>query len=132
MIRAGGHAPGFGPFIRPAVRLGEEHTSWGSGTYRKGEPVFVELSGCVSRYHAPLGRLVHIGGIKDEDAAMADVTARAFGAVVKAMRHGIKARESMPRGRRSSTRPGFCITAVITAAIWSALASRRPGPAAIR
>src|SRR2546426_766910 len=53
MIRAGGHAPGFGPFIRPAARLGEEHTTWGSGVYRKGEPVFVELSGCVSRYHAP-------------------------------------------------------------------------------
>ncbi len=93
MIRAGGHAPGFGPFIRPSARLGEEHTTWGSGTYRKGELVFVELSGCVSRYHAPLGRLVHIGGIKDEDAAMADVATRAFGAVVKAMRHGIKARE---------------------------------------
>ena len=68
MIRAGGHPPGFGPFIRPAARLGEEHTTWGSGAYRKGEPVFLELSGCVSRYHAPLGRLVRIGAISDEDA----------------------------------------------------------------
>lgn len=93
MIRAGGHAPGFGPFIRPAARLGEEHTTWGSGLYRKGEPVFVELSGCVSRYHAPLGRLVRIGHISDEDAAMAEVTAKAFDAVVKALRPGAKARE---------------------------------------
>jgi len=93
MARAGGHAPGFGPFIRPAARLGEEHTTWGDGVYRKGEPVFVELSGCVSRYHAPLGRLVRIGHISDEDAAMAEVTARAFDAVVKALRPGAKARE---------------------------------------
>ena len=93
MIRAGGHAPGFGPFIRPAARLGEEHTTWGSGLYRKGEPVFVELSGCVSRYHAPLGRLVRIGHIKDEDAAMAEVAARAFDAVVNALRPGVKARD---------------------------------------
>lgn len=93
MIRAGGHAPGFGPFIRPAARLGEEHTSWGSGVYRKGEPVFVELSGCVSRYHAPLGRLIRIGGIRQEDAAMAEITAKAFDAVVKAIRPGVRARD---------------------------------------
>ena len=86
MARAGGHAPGFGPFIRPAARLGEEHTTWGDGVYRRGEPVFVELSGCVSRYHAPLGRLIRIGAIKDEDAAMAEVTAKAFNAVVNALR----------------------------------------------
>ncbi|MDX8446554.1 M24 family metallopeptidase [Mesorhizobium captivum] len=93
MARAGGHAPGFGPFIRPAARLGEEHTTWGDGIYRRGEPVFVELSGCVSRYHAPLGRLIRIGTIKDEDAAMAVVTAKAFNAVVKALRPGVRARE---------------------------------------
>ncbi|RWA70513.1 Xaa-Pro peptidase family protein [Mesorhizobium sp.] len=93
MARAGGHAPGFGPFIRPAARLGEEHTTWGDGIYRRGEPVFVELSGCVSRYHAPLGRLIRIGVIKDEDAAMAEVTAKAFNAVVKALRPGVRARE---------------------------------------
>jgi Xaa-Pro dipeptidase len=93
MIRAGGHAPGFGPFIRPAARLGEEHTTWGSGIYRKGEPVFLELSGCVSRYHAPLGRLIRIGGIRQEDAAMAEITANAFDAVVKGLRPGVKARD---------------------------------------
>lgn len=93
MIRAGGHAPGFGPFIRPAARLGEEHTTWGDRRYRAGEPVFLELSGCISRYHAPLGRLIRIGGISDEDAAMAEVTAKAFDAVVKALRPGAKARD---------------------------------------
>ncbi|MBZ9668426.1 M24 family metallopeptidase [Mesorhizobium sp. ES1-3] len=93
MIRAGGHVPGFGPFIRPAARLGEEHTTWGDGLYRTREPVFVELSGCVSRYHAPLGRLVRIGSIKDEDAAMAEVAAKAFDAVVKALEPGVRARD---------------------------------------
>ena len=63
MTRAGGSPPAFGPFIRPGSRLGEEHATWGDGVYKAGEPVFLELSGCVSRYHAPLGRLVHIGSI---------------------------------------------------------------------
>ena len=33
MIRAGGHPPGFGPFIRPAARHGEEHATWGAGRF---------------------------------------------------------------------------------------------------
>jgi Xaa-Pro dipeptidase len=92
MIRAGGHPPGFGPFIRPGSRLGEEHATWGDGRYRKGEPVFLELSGCVSRYHAPLGRLVHIGAIREEDAKIAGIVRQAFDAVVAAIRPGTTAK----------------------------------------
>jgi Xaa-Pro aminopeptidase len=92
MIMAGGHPPGFGPFIRPGSRLGEEHATWGEGHYKRGEPVFLELSGCVSRYHAPLGRLVHIGDIRDEDAKIAAVVRKAFDAVVKAIRPGTTAK----------------------------------------
>lgn len=88
MIRAGGDAPGFGPFIRPGSRLGEEHATWGDETYRSGQPVFLELSGCVARYHAPLGRLVHVGGIAHEDAMMADVAKAAFDAVIGALKPG--------------------------------------------
>jgi Xaa-Pro dipeptidase len=93
MTRAGGDPPAFGPFIRPGSRLGEEHTTWGDGRYRAGEPVFLELSGCVSRYHAPLGRLVHVGGIADADARMAETTRRAFAAVLAALRPGARARD---------------------------------------
>ena len=92
MIRAGGHPPGFGPFIRPGGRLGEEHATWGDGRYKKGEPVFLELSGCVSRYHAPLGRLVHIGAIREEDARIAAIVRQAFDAVVMAIRPGTTAK----------------------------------------
>lgn len=93
MTKAGGDVPGFGPFIRPGSRLGEEHGTWGRGQYRNGEPVFLELSGCVSRYHAPLGRLVRVGSISDADARMAEVTKRAFDAVVAALKPGLKARD---------------------------------------
>jgi Xaa-Pro dipeptidase len=93
MARAGGSPPAFGPFIRPGSRLGEEHTTWGDGLYKKGEPIFLELSGCLSRYHAPLGRLVHVGGITDADAKMADTTRSAFDAVLKALKPGAKARD---------------------------------------
>jgi Xaa-Pro dipeptidase len=93
MTRAGGSPPAFGPFIRPGSRLGEEHSTWGDGRYKAGEPVFLELSGCLSRYHAPLGRLVHIGSIPESDAKMAETTKRAFDAVLGALRPGAKARQ---------------------------------------
>ena len=93
MIAAGGDPPGFGPFIRPAHRIGEEHTTWGDGRFRSGEPVFLELSGCVARYHAPLGRLVRRGAVRDEDAAMAGHADAAFAAVLDALRPGALARE---------------------------------------
>ena len=93
MTRAGGTPPGFGPFIRPGARLGEEHTTWGDGRYRRGERVFLEIAGCVSRYNAPQGRLVHVGRADDADAAMAEVCAAAFGAVLSAMKPGVMARD---------------------------------------
>jgi Xaa-Pro dipeptidase len=93
MTGAGGAPPAFGPFIRPGSRLGEEHATWGDGRYKSGEPVFLELSGCVARYHAPLGRLVHIGSVPEGDARMAETTQRAFNAVLTALRPGTKARQ---------------------------------------
>jgi Xaa-Pro aminopeptidase len=94
MTRAGGEPPGFGPFIRPTSRLGEEHTTWGDGSLRAGETVFVELSGCVARYHAPLGRLVHVGLLRDEDTAIAELAIQAFESVVETLRPGITAGEA--------------------------------------
>ena len=91
MTRAGGTPPGFGPFLRPAARMAEEQTSWGEGTHEGA--VFLEVAGCVARYNAPMGRLVSIGQISDEDAAMADLSKRAFDATLVALRPGVRARD---------------------------------------
>jgi Xaa-Pro dipeptidase len=93
MIEAGGTFPGFGPFIRPTSRLGEEHTTWGEGQFGAGDAVFLELSGCVKRYHAPMGRLVFLGPPPASDRTMAKVCLAAFDAVLEALRPGARARE---------------------------------------
>lgn len=91
MILAGGEYPGFGPFIRPASRLGEEHTTWKNAILKKGDALFLELSGSVRRYHAPMGRLVYIGkapqGTRDIERACLD----AFTDVVDTIRPGVTA-----------------------------------------
>ena len=61
MILAGSEYPGFGPFIRPTTRLGEEHTTWRGDTFSKGDAVFLEIGGAYRKYQAPMGRLVYIG-----------------------------------------------------------------------
>jgi Xaa-Pro dipeptidase len=93
MIEAGGTFPGFGPFIRPSARLSEEHTTWGEGRFAAGDAVFLELSGCVRRYHAPLGRLVFLGTPTPWAERMALVCREAFAAVLEALRPGALARE---------------------------------------
>lgn len=92
MTRAGGTPPGFGPFLRPATRMAEEHTSWGDGVHR--DAVFLEVAGCVARYNAPMGRLVNIGGISDEDAAMAELSKSAFNATLAAIHPGARAMDA--------------------------------------
>ena len=93
MTLAGGTYPGFGPFIRPAARLGEEHTTWGDGVLAADNSVFLELAGCVRRYHAPMGRLVFLGSAPPGAERMAKVCLEAFDAVLEALRPGALARE---------------------------------------
>jgi Xaa-Pro aminopeptidase len=88
MIEAGGTFPGFGPFVRSAGRLGEEHTSWTGRRLEAGDALLLELSGCVARYHAPLGRLVHPERAPEGTDAMAEICKDAFAASVGAMREG--------------------------------------------
>ena len=93
MIEAGGTYPGFGPFIRSTPRLGEEHTTWGESVLAAGDAVLLELSGCVRRYHAPLGRLVFLESAPHGTERMAKVCLEAFDAALDALRPGAPARE---------------------------------------
>ncbi|WP_084175047.1 M24 family metallopeptidase [Afifella pfennigii] len=93
MVAAGGTYPGFGPFIRSTARLDEEHTTWSDTRLAAGDAVFLELSGCFARYHAPLGRLVHVGNISQADHDMAALVEAAFAAVLRALVPGALFRE---------------------------------------
>ena len=128
MIRAGGDPPGFGPFIRPEARIGEEHATWGDGRFRAGEAVFLELSGCVGRYHAPLGRLVRIGdvGRRRRDGGDRGAGLRRRGGGAAPRRAGARRlRRLAGGGRRRRARR---TTGGTIAATWSASACRSATP----
>lgn len=61
MFRRGGTYPGFIPLVRSTHSLEHEHGTWGDGELRRHDILFLEMAGCVRRYHAPLGRLVFVG-----------------------------------------------------------------------
>jgi Xaa-Pro dipeptidase len=61
MFRRGGTYPGFVPLVRSTGTLQHEHGTWQPGVLRHKDMLFLEMSGCVRRYHAPIGRLVFIG-----------------------------------------------------------------------
>lgn len=61
MFRRGGTYPGFIPLIRSTRTIKHEHGTWTEGAIKSRDVLFVELAGCVRRYHAPAGRLVFIG-----------------------------------------------------------------------
>ena len=66
MILAGSEYPGFGPFIRPTRRLGEEHTTWRGDKFNNGDAVFLEIGAAYRKYQAPMGRLVYVGSAPDD------------------------------------------------------------------
>jgi len=107
MIEAGGTYPGFGPFIRSTSRLGEEHTTWSDTRLGAGDALFLELSGCVARYHAPLGRLIHVGHAPKGAHEMAAVAQAAFEAVLGSLKDGALARDVYAAWQRVVDRAGM-------------------------
>jgi Xaa-Pro dipeptidase len=88
MILAGGGTPGFGPFIRPTPRLGQEHTTWQDRPLVAGEGLLLEMAACVNRYHAPAGRFVFVGRRPPGTREMERICIEAFERVVDAIRPG--------------------------------------------
>ncbi|MFZ9036579.1 MAG: M24 family metallopeptidase [Gammaproteobacteria bacterium] len=93
MILAGSEYPGFGPFIRPTTRLGEEHTTWRGDVFHDGDAVFLEIGGAYRKYQAPMGRLVYVGSAPPGAEASADLAIRGMQAICDALKPGATAGE---------------------------------------
>jgi Xaa-Pro dipeptidase len=60
MFRRGGTYPGFVPLVRSSTSLVHEHGTWDDAELAPDDILFLEMSGCSRRYHAPIGRLVFL------------------------------------------------------------------------
>ncbi len=91
MILAGSEYPGFGPFIRPGARLGEEHTTWRGDRFATGDAAFLEIAASYRKYQAPMGRLVYVGSAPPGADAAADLAMKGMEALCSALRAGARA-----------------------------------------
>lgn len=107
MALAGGEYPAFAPFIRPSPRMAQEHTTWRDRELQAGESLFLEMAGCLARYHAPLGRFVHLGRAPEGSDAVRRICHEAFDRLVDTLRPGMRAAEAYDIWFRHVERAGI-------------------------
>jgi Xaa-Pro dipeptidase len=107
MTLAGSEYPGFGPFIRPTSRLGEEHTSWRGDTFHTGDAVFLEIGAAYRKYQAPMGRLVYVGKAPRGIEKSVDLAIAGMEAIRKAIMPGAKAGDAYAAWREVALSAGL-------------------------
>ncbi|MDG2285002.1 MAG: Xaa-Pro peptidase family protein [Alphaproteobacteria bacterium] len=103
----GSEPTGFGPFIRPTTRLGEEHTTWRGENFRNGDAVFLENAASYRKYHAPMGRLVYVGRAPDGVEKSAQLAMDGMKAICGALKVGEKAGEAYAAWREVAASAGL-------------------------
>ena len=107
MILAGSEYPGFGPFIRPSRRLGEEHTTWRGEVFKNGDAVFLELAAAYRKYQAPMGRLVYVGRAPAGAERSATMAMDGMKAICGAIKPGAKAGDAYDAWREVARATGL-------------------------
>jgi Xaa-Pro dipeptidase len=91
MFHRNGTYPGFVPLVRATHTLEHEHGSWGDQRLAARDILFLEMSGCIERYHAPAGRLAFIGSAPRRAHDMHKVCEEAIDAAADKIRPGVLA-----------------------------------------
>lgn len=107
MILAGSEYPGFGPFIRPTTRLGEEHTTWRGDVFKDGDAVFLEIAAAYRKYQAPMGRLVYVGHAPDGALQSAQLAIDGMQAICRAIKPGARAGDAYAAWREVARSAGL-------------------------
>ena len=72
MIKAGSEYPAISPFVASGWRSAVGHATWEGRRVEPGECVFLEVGGCVSRYHTAMMRTVFVGEEPPPEVAEAE------------------------------------------------------------
>jgi Xaa-Pro dipeptidase len=107
MIKAGSEWPSIAPFIASGPRGAIGHATWAGRTIEPDEFVFLEIAGCLKRYHAPMMRTVYTG---EPDAKIREgeqVVLDAIAAALDMIKPGIVAEEVDGIARKMIARSSF-------------------------
>ncbi len=107
MIKAGSEWPSIVPFIASGPRGAIGHATWAGRTIEPNEFVFLEIAGCLKRYHAPMMRTVYTG---EPDAKIREgeqVVLDAISAALEMIKPGVVAEEVDSTARKMIARASF-------------------------
>ena len=97
---AGSDLACWGPIVAAGYRSGLAHSAHNGKRLEAGESVFLELTGQLRRYAAPLMRTAVIGKASTEQRRLADASAGAVAAILEAATAGTPARAVAAAGLR--------------------------------
>lgn len=119
MIKAGSEWPSIQPFIASGERGAIGHATWTDRVIKSGEPVFLEVSGCLKRYHAAMMRTVFVGEPDESLWEAEKLVQEAMAACIGAIKPGVTADSVDAAGRsviassrlgaQQSSRTGYSI-----------------------
>lgn len=119
MTRSGSEYPAIAPFVASGWRGSVGHASWEGRIIQPGDAVFLEVGGCVHRYHTAMMRTVIVGSVPESVIEAEKVVQDAMAATMETIRPGVPAsridrvaREVIAAGSRSATqasRTGYSI-----------------------
>lgn len=89
MFAAGGEYPAVLPYITSGPRTMIGHATWEQRKVGAGEHVFLEVGGCVRRYHTAMMRTVVLGDLSPSMRQAQDVMKEALDAVHSIVRPGL-------------------------------------------
>ncbi|MDZ7800051.1 MAG: Xaa-Pro peptidase family protein [Trueperaceae bacterium] len=107
MIRAGSEWPSIVPFVASGERGAIGHATWSGRRLEAQDTLFLEISGCRSRYHAPMMRTVMIGDPDPAARHAFEAVQAAFDAALATVAPGVPAGDVDHRARQVIAEFGF-------------------------
>lgn len=89
MFRAGGEWPAISPFVASGHRGSIGHATWEDRSIDRGKLVFLEVGGCLKRYHAAMMRTCFVGDPPPEVLDAAETVLAAQRASIDAIKPGM-------------------------------------------
>ena len=99
MIKAGSEWPSISPFVASGERGAIGHATWTDRVIQTGEPVFLEIAGCLKRYHAAMMRTVFVGEPDESLWEAEKLVQEAMEACIEAIKPGVTAGSVDASGR---------------------------------
>jgi len=93
-IKAGSEYTGLPIFITGGARSFLGHVTWYRAEIKAGDTVFMEIPGCINRYHAALMRNVHLGDPSEKMVRATQVMVTALEETIKFIKPGVTAHDA--------------------------------------